>query len=217
MDSFVTVLVICLISGLAFLLGSLIVVSKLPRIDPGAGNTVIEWNGIKVTTSNVFVALSIVSAALALAIPMSALWLDSHMDDTLVVLRAPLPPPQHGTSYSVVHSDDISEMKASAVTLSLYRSRIPQIFEVSTAVVHPVTIEAYYDWMTKSVIVTLNNDQRTKHSIALQGNGFADIGQLPFTAAPEPGRQTIAQTQQPRPPVASEFRALPDPVLPVQK
>lgn len=217
MDSFVTVLVICLITGLAFLLGSLIIVSKLPRTESSSGSTVIEWNGIKVTTSNVFVALSVVSAALAIVIPMSALWLNSHIDDTPVVLHATLPPPQHGASYSVVHSDDIPEMKASAVTLYMYRSRIPQLFSVSTAVVEPVNIEAHYDWMTKSVVVTLNNDQSTKRAIALQGNGFADIGQLRFTPASQPGAQTIARTPQPKPPVARELSALPDPVLPVQK
>ncbi|MEA2689362.1 MAG: hypothetical protein QOJ39_1674 [Candidatus Eremiobacteraeota bacterium] len=212
MDSFVTVLVICLISGLAFLLGSLLVVSRLPRTGDSGGSTAIEWNGIKVTTTSVFVALTIVSAALAVALPGFTLWLNAHIDDAPVILRATLPPAR-GASYNVVHSDDIANMSSSTLTLLMYKSRIPQVFSVSAAAIDPVNIEAHYTWMDKSIAVTLNNDKRTTRVLALS-SGIADIGELSFNRAARPGVQTISKTPGPKPLLPAAASRVPDPMLP---
>jgi len=131
-----------------------------------------------------------------------------------VTLRATLPP-SRGASYVVVHRDD-SETKSSVLTLSLYKTSVPQLFSVSTAAVDPVNIDAHYAWIGKSVVVTLNNDTQHPHLVALQG-GVADLGLLPFQPAAIPGQDTIAKTPQPKPAVPDAVRQLPDPVLPETK
>jgi hypothetical protein len=210
MDSFVTVLVICLISGLAFLLGSLIVVTRLPRTAAAVGGaTAITWNGITVKTANVFVALSMVSAALALVVPSFAMWLDSKVDDNPVFLRATLPPPR-GSPFEIVHRDD-QETTSSLMEIVLFKSRSPQLFAVSTKSVRPVNITASYAWLGHQVLVKIND--REPQFVRINGV-YADLGALPFANAPAPGMQSIRATAKPAPAVPAAVGRLADPLLP---
>jgi hypothetical protein len=207
LDSFVTVLVICLISGLAFLLGSLIVVARLPR-SAADGDTTVSWNGITVKTANVFVALSMVSAALALAVPGFAMWLNSKVDDNPVILRATLPPPP-GSPFEVTHRDD-QETTSSLLTLLLFKSRSSQLFAVSAKSVTPINIEAHYAWLDRKVVVKVDGKEQP---VTLNG-AFADMGELRFTRATIPAVQSIHATVQQAPVVSAAVRRLADPLLP---
>ena len=207
MDSFVTVLVVCLISGLAFLLGSLIVVARLPRTAADGGLTV-SWNGITVKTANVFVALSLVSAALALVVPGFAMWLNAKVDDNPVILRATLPPPP-GSPFEITHRDD-QETTSSLLTLLLFKSSSPQLFAVTAKSVTPVNIEAHYAWLDHRVVVKVDGKE---HAVALNG-AVADMGEIRFARATIPAVQSIRATAQRAPAVSTAVRALPDPQLP---
>jgi hypothetical protein len=201
------ILVVCLISGLAFLLGSLIVVARLPR-SAADGDTTVSWNGITVKTANVFVALSMVSAALALAVPGFAMWLNSKVDDNPVILRATLPPPP-GSPFEVTHRDD-QETTSSLLTLLLFKSSSSQLFAVSAKSVTPINIEAHYAWLDRKVVVKVDGKDQP---VTLNG-AIADMGELRFTRATIPAVQSIQATAQQAPAVSAAVRRLPDPPLP---
>jgi hypothetical protein len=214
MDSFVTVLVICLTAGLAFLLGSLLVVSRLPRAasDSGSDSTTISWNGITLKTSDVFVALTVVSAALALVLPVFALWLNSRIDDMPIFVSAQLGDVTPGDSVAVTH--DAWSTDSSRVVLTLFKSRLPQNFTITTKRTGSVQLDARYVWMDKKLVVDISRGgARMTRSIPLDGF-TADVGLLSFPAATVPAVAQIHATPASTPRVPATLANVSDPVLP---
>jgi hypothetical protein len=207
-DSFVTVLVICLISGLAFLLGSLLVVSKLPRSQDTSGNSTIKWRDLTVSTSNVFVALTFVSAALAVAIPSYAMWLNSRIDEQPITLRAQLPHAAGGT-YSFAYDGD-SDVSGGTYSFPLFKSEVRQGFAVTnkaSANKAYHSVSAYYAWLDKAVHVTVDN---VEVAAKPANDGYLDVP-LDFGSAPIKPASTIPITPGPQPSIPQNADAIANP------
>jgi hypothetical protein len=212
-DPFIAVLVVCLTAGLAFLLGSLLVVARLPRAANDTGETTITWNGLTFKTGSVCVGLSVVSAAFALALPLTTLYLNSKVDDLPIDLSVNLANVPPGDMIAVTHSGIKSD--ASPVTLTLFKSKKMQRFTLTTEHTGTVQIDARYVWMDKNIIVQVKNgSQRASHVIPVDGGSSADLGDVTLPPAVIPAATRIRATSASAPAVSRKLASTAGPVLP---
>jgi hypothetical protein len=212
-DPFISVLVVCLTAGLAFLLGSLLVVARLPRAASDSGETTITWNGLTFKTGSVCVGLSVVSAAFALALPLATLYLNSKVDDSPIGLSVNLDNVVPGDAIAVTQSAVTTA--APPVTLTLFKSSRPQSFTLTTEHTGAVQIDAKYVWMDKNLVVHIRNGGKTvKRSIPVDGGTSAELGDLRLPPAVIPAMTRIRVTSADVPTVSQKLASTAGPVLP---
>ncbi len=201
MESFLTILVICLISGLAFLLGSLLVIAKLPRTEL-EGRTVVKLANVTFATNSVLVGVTFLSAALAVVIPGYAMWLNSHIDGVPIWLHAELPP---DGAYAISYAGDQLQT-GGTYPFPLFKSEFPQGFAVTNKADHH-SISAHYEWLDRKVHVSVDN---VEVSSATPHDGYVDVP-LRFGRALLPAQRTIDRTPGPQPSVPPDIATIQNP------
>jgi hypothetical protein len=103
-------------------------------------------------TSNVLVALGVVSFATMVGVPSYFLYLNAKIDDRQMSLTFQLKPPT-GQPLQVTRDDRCVIRSA---FLQLYKTRDPQVFTVTDAPFDPVNVRVKYEWSSHRPIASIN-------------------------------------------------------------
>lgn len=150
--SFLSVLVVCVVSGLLFAAGAFFTAFKAGgALAQGASGDAfrIGYKSYSLSTGSALVALLIVSLACMTVVPVFIVYQDSKVEDSPIFLNADIAP--EAPSVTITHSDDGT---MSEVELTLYRTSKDQVFTVTNANTRfaPFHITAHYDWLTHSLV-----------------------------------------------------------------
>jgi hypothetical protein len=150
--AFLTVLTICVVSGLLFAAGAFLTAFKAGGVlAPGAPGDAfrIGYKNYSLSTGNALVGLLTISLACMIVVPLFIVYLDSKIDDSPVFLGVDIAP--EAQSVAITHSDDGT---MNEVELTLYKTSKDQVFTVTNANTKysPIHITAHYDRLTRSLI-----------------------------------------------------------------
>jgi hypothetical protein len=158
MSELVTIAVLYVVAGL-FLGGMMFLTAS--RVEHAATTTgqVLEVTigSYSLKTTNVLVALAVLSFATMVAVPSYMLYSNSKIDDRQMNLTFRLQPPTGGPVQVTRDNSCVQRM----AYLQLYKTRDPQVFTVTDAPYDPVNVRVKYDWGGHRPMVSINGGADT--------------------------------------------------------
>lgn len=205
--AFLSVLVICVASGLLFAAGAFFTAYKAGAVlAPGASGDAfrIGYKTYSLSAGNALVALLIISLACIIVVPMFIVYRESQIDDSPIFLDAAIAP--EAQSVAITHSDDGT---MNEVELTLYRTSKNQVFTVTNANTKylPIHITAHYDFLTHSLI---GFAQGKAFSVPVAGVS-ANISGIEWQPAPSRATETLFAVPSKPAPVPAYLDAIANP------
>jgi hypothetical protein len=209
-SQFVTVLSICMIAGIAFLIVSLIALGRLPASVTPNGEVMVCWNGVTLKTNSVYVGLVVVSALFGLVMPGLMLVESSKSYVSTVKLPIRFDDVPDGT---VAVSQGTQDLIASPLVLTLFRSDEWQHYVVSSKT-REIQIDARYEPNSNQLRVHVGGGAKEQF-LAIKGQYADELDDVRFPIATIRAMPTIAARRNAhQPAVSRSLASLPDPTLP---
>jgi hypothetical protein len=211
MPLFITVLAICMAAGIAFLIVSLLVLARLPASVNANGEMTINFNGLTIKTSNVCIALALVSALFGLVPPLVLLSQDGKTDDLPIRLSIRL---DNVSISDQIHITRPIQMGSSPVILTLFKSGETQSYTLSGEKTGPMQIDARFAKDQKQLLVDITKgSSQFSRVITLDRGMFGELSDsLPMATVV--GRAHVPAQHAKMAAVPSHLASLPGPSLP---
>lgn len=153
MSDLVTISLIFVTGGALLAVLMFVTAARVENLAKSTGQSLeITVGNLSLKTSNVLVALGVVSFATMVGVPSYFLYLNSKIDDRQMSLTFQLKPPT-GKPLQVTR-DDLCVIRSPF--LQLYKTRDPQVFTVTDAPYDPVNVRVKYEWSSHRPVASIN-------------------------------------------------------------